>query len=462
MTRDTEDNNDDVNTEDEDHWLHRYRLANPGPLSLVLDAVIDEVTWSEQRARKRKAKDAETFRLVVDVVVSNLAHSLLMRPGGRPLIISRDTGGRRAYDNPVIPRATFVQTVDLLEAAGFLTQAVGSKGRGLTTIRATDRLAALVDGYGVDLGSFRIDRRKPLIIVKRKTDHGPRIRPTRAPLDFSATRETEDLSNEVSRFNDFLATSDLGFVPDGLGAVDIADRTLTRHFVILEGQSLRFDQVGRLSGGFWQNLERSRRGSLRIGGEPIADLDFESLHPRLAYLHLGKECPSGDLYDLTGLLTGYDNDNRKHRGGVKQGLCSLLNGGRAGAPYGKPSHLEDLPAGTTPASLRAALKAKHPALVSVIDPPVPLKVPMGYRLMMVESTILLEALDHLMSLGIVALPSHDGVFTAQSNAEIAQEALQAASKLIVDVSLPVKAKPVPGPRQAILRPIYNQPLHQYA
>lgn len=461
MTQDTEDDDDSATTKEKDPWLHQYRLSRPGPLSAVLDVVIDEVTFIEERARKRKAKDAETFHLVTDVVVSNLAYSLLRHPGGKPLVISRDTGGRRAYDNPAIPRATFVQTVDLLEAAGFLTQTMGARGKGLTTIQATSRLAALVSGLGVDLGCFRLDKHNPLVMLRRKVVHGPGQEPTRRNIEFQDTPETERIQLEMSRLNSFLATADLGFIPDGLGLVDtIHDRTLSRRFVVLNDQAARFDQVGRLSGGFWTNLEKNRRGTLRIQGEPIADLDFEAMHPRIAYLLLGKEWPQDDPYDLTGLLNGYDHSNKEHRGAVKKGLSSLLNGGRAGRKYGKP--LEGLPSGATPASLRAALKAKHPALVSIIDPPAPLKVPLGYRLMKLESDILLEALDHLMSLGVVALPSHDGVFTAQSNAQIAQEALRAASRRILGVALPVKPKPVPEPLQPILRATQNQPIHCYA
>lgn len=461
MTPDTDDDNDDSNTKEKEPWLHQYRLSRPGPLGSVLNVVIDEVTFIEKRARNRRAKDAETFRLVTDVVVSNLAYNLLRHPGGKPLVISRDTGGRRAYDNPAIPRATFVQTVDLLEAAGFLTQTMGARGKGLTTIQATSRLAALVSGLGVDLGCFRFDRNHPLLILRRKVVHGPGQEPTRRNIEFQDTPETERIRLEMLRLNSFLTGADLGFIPDGLGLVDtIHDRTLSRRFVVLNDQAARFDQVGRLSGGFWTNLEKDRRGGLRIQGEPIADLDFEAMHPRIAYLLLGKNWPQGDPYDLTGLLNGYDHRNKEHRSAVKKGLSSLLNGGRAGRKYGKP--LEGLPTGATPASLRAALKARHPALMPVIDPPVPLDVPLGYRLMKRESDVLLKALDDLMSLDVVALPSHDGVFVAQSNAQIAQEALQAASKFILGITLPVKPKPVPEPLQPIIRAIHNQPTHCYA
>lgn len=314
----------------------------------------------------------------------------------------------------------------------------------------------------MDLGCFRLDRRKPLIVLNSKTDRGPRLKPTRTPIAFDPTPDTERMGTEVARLNTFLAGSDLGFIPDGLGTVDTNDRALTRRFVVLSGQGMRFDQVGRLYGGFWQGLQRHRRGNLRIEGEPIADLDFVSLHPRLAYRLHGQECPPDDLYDLTGLLDGFDRHNRDHRDAAKQGLCSCLNGGRAGALPNQPSHLDALPPGTTAADLRTALKLKHPRLVSIIDPPEPPKVPLGYQLMMIESTILLDALGRLMLAGVVALPSHDGIFTAQCNAQIAHGALQAASLAVVGVSLPVKPKTVPGPSQAILRPIHHQPANQYA
>lgn len=53
-------------------------------------------------------------------------------------------------------------------------------------------------------------------------------------------------------------------------------------------------------------LKSTQRDRIRIDGKPGSDLDFQNLGPRLVYAGMGKEAPSGDLYDLTGHLVGYE------------------------------------------------------------------------------------------------------------------------------------------------------------
>ena len=77
---------------------------------------------------------------------------------------------------------------------------------------------------------------------------------------------------------------DIDFIDDGIAPrIDPFDRTLKRRFVILPGQPERFDQSGRLYGGFWQNLKSERRRHIRVRGEPVAVLDYGSMFTRLAY-----------------------------------------------------------------------------------------------------------------------------------------------------------------------------------
>ena len=70
--------------------------------------------------------------------------------------------------------------------------------------------------------------------------------------------------------------------------------------MIREGQPERFDQGGRLYGGFWQNLKSCRREHIRIEGEPITVLDYGSMFTRLAYYEVGTVPPEGDLYAIPG------------------------------------------------------------------------------------------------------------------------------------------------------------------
>jgi hypothetical protein len=58
---------------------------------------------------------------------------------------------------------------------------------------------------------------------------------------------------------------------------------------------------GRLFGGFWMTMERDERFRLlRIAGEPVVNVDFSSLFPRLAYVRARAAQPDADLYDVAG------------------------------------------------------------------------------------------------------------------------------------------------------------------
>ncbi len=384
-------------------------------------------------------------------MVANLAKSYLTHRKPKPIVVCRDhKEPLTIYNNHDLLRRTLGKTLDILQSAGLLIQTEGSSTKGLrSTMRIAPSLVQLVEDHGVDLSCFgRLDG-EPLLIVSTKLDRGYHQEPKSKLRDYEPTPETEALSDQVARINDHLVKADIQFLPDGFGPVNTLDRRLTRRFKLLPRQELRFDQVGRLYGGFWMNLKKYRRGNIRIDGEPIADLDFVSLHPRLAYRGLGLEWPDGDLYDLTGYLDGYRRGNPDHRDAVKQGLCSILNGGRGGAAPGQPSHLDDLPRGTTAKKLREALCQKHPGLVSIIEPKERSKEILGYSLMFTESRILLSTLEQLMTLNVVALPSHDGLFVAQSNARLAQEVMEAVSMVLVGIALPVKLKDILGAPEAI-------------
>jgi hypothetical protein len=75
--------------------------------------------------------------------------------------------------------------------------------------------------------------------------------------------------------------------------VDAYDRTMHCHFVLTaRDDAVRFDQSGRLFGGFWLNLKSSRGGSTRNEGKRHATLDLcSALFERLAQAveHLGRE-----------------------------------------------------------------------------------------------------------------------------------------------------------------------------
>jgi hypothetical protein len=212
-------------------------------------------------------------------------------------------------------------------------------------------------------------------------------------------------------------------------------------------------------------LKSTQRDRIRIDGKPGSDLDFQNLGPRLVYAGMGKEAPSGDLYDLTGHLVGYNHDNPQHRKAIKRALASCLKGGAGGKRGTKPKDgklgttgiLDPLPSGITAAEIRKALVAKHPEFRGILEAcggsQEHAEVPVGFSIMFDESRILLKALEKLMDRGVVALPQHDGLLVARSNQRIAEEALETASMEIVRVKMPAEVKAdygAPGATESLL------------
>ncbi|AWN43368.1 hypothetical protein DK389_26230 [Methylobacterium durans] len=297
----------------------------------------------------------------------------------------------------------------------------------------------MVDQHSITIEDFGRDPNEEVIILSHKskglahTSEGVVWRKIPEWIDYTDTAETIARREWLRKLNAFLREADISFVDDGLSPqVCTEDRTMQRRFSLLSRKDVRWDLGGRLFGGFWQQLKRERRDGLRIGGEPVADLDLKNAFARLAYLHVGQEMPEDDAYDLSGFLPGYHND--LHRDGVKNGFSALLFGGAADCSEIKAK----LPPGTNHKHLRAALEAKHPALAPLFQTTV------GYALMHTESRILIGALDRLMMQGVVALGMHDGLMVAVSQQEAAQRALEAASEEIVGARLPVVTKVVCG------------------
>jgi len=172
-------------------------------------------------------------------------------------------------------------------------------------------------------------------------------------------------------------------------------------------------------------LKATEREHLRIDGEPIADLDFVSMFPNLAYRHVGKEPPPGDLYAIEGL--------EDHRDGAKAALSALLSYDRD--MQSLPPRLKAmLPDGWTAGRLKDAVAAKHPDLVPLLG------ADFGLDLMFTESRILMATLQRMMAEDVPALPMHDGIMVPGEKAVAAKRAMEAASEQIVGVQLAVGVK----------------------
>jgi hypothetical protein len=434
-------------------------IAKGEPLRLLVAETLEAIDQFEQthhpRLRARKAADRKSHESLVQALVVNLAHSVLSPPPGGRLAIqagnpSKGVGryGNPAFGKGVKPLLDLMHETDLLE----FRLPIAMRGE-VSSIAPTASFASRVRELGITLGDIGRDEREEVLVLTRRA--GTRAARSTDRINYKETAETTALRGAVRELNAFLAAADIEFLEDGaLPHIDPHDRLLKRRFVIHKGEEAeRFNQGGRLFGGFWSNLASSRRGSIRIQGEPIAELDYSSMFARLAYADIGGEAPPGDLYAIPG-LEGYRSgvklafnvflfDSKRFRARWPVGEMGIGVGDDADAKARDHLHTGDiapqfegrLPAGwENPERLRAAILDRHPALGKAFGRR------LGYGLMFTESRVLTTVLADLMERGIVALSLHDGLLVARSNANEAADVMRAKVLEVCGARIPVEVK----------------------
>ena len=442
-------------------WFDAWKVAKAGGLKALVDSTVQLISHHEARTRARtRARRAvdETHHLRrVEAVICNLAHAVLFPPPTGRIAVKLGNGrkGRSRYDSPVFGKR-LSPLIMMLVDLDFLDVRAPSVMRGeVSSMAPSAWFARKVAEFGVQLSDFGRDENEEVILLNRNVRSlgtwaqiGSRSI-HREPIDYIDTVVTRKYREEVRHLNAFLGEADIDFVDDGRKPrIDPFDRTLKRRFVLLTYQATRFDQGGRLYGGFWQNLKTERRRHIRINGEPVAVLDYGSMFTRLAYAEVGAVPPGGDLYAIPG-LEGY-------RSGVKLAMnCFLFDGGRrsswpnelgigvgddveaAASPTSPAAAFEArLPAGWSVSTTKEAILRCHPALKNAWGRQ------LGYRLMFNESQILVAVLQDLFSRDITALGLHDGLLIPRSKVAVATEVMMMRGKEMTGLILPVSHKEV--------------------
>jgi len=419
-----------------DGWL---RAKEAGGLRRLVERTIQLLEHHEEhtkaRDRARRPDDQKAHLLRIEAIVCNLTYAVLEPPPTGKIATKLGNGnkGLTRYESKVLGKM-MRPTVLMLECLDILAVHKPKAIRGeVYSIVPTAWFRDRVQEFGITKDDFTRDAAEEVLILRRSVKEdtdwasGSAPRKTREPINYTETGETRKLRDGMRCLNGFLAAADIAFLDDGLEPrVDPFERTSKRRFVILEGQPEGFDQGGRLYGGFWQNLKSDRRQHIRIGGEPVAVLDYGSMFTRLAYFEAGAVPPEGDLYAIPG-TEGY-------RSGIKLAMnCFLFDGGNRskwpkelGVGVGTDLDAESdpsneaasyeggLPAGWTVGKTKKAILAVHPALKAAWGRR------MGYRLMYKESEVLIAVLETLRTRNIPALGLHDGLIVAQSKAKEAE------------------------------------------
>lgn len=399
------------------------RAAGPA----LVEAIRRAVTTLENREarlgarrRRRSVEDRGKFKLAVEAIACNLVAAHLSAPGGL-LAVPRDANimwPTKRYRTPVYG-SHFLSALDLMTdpevgLAETVTKGfkIDSGHRQLTTIVPTPTFLNLL-GAGPSWGDLKRDAASEVLVLRGRKDPKTGIAPT---LDYPETATTRRLRKDVQRLNRYLGTAHLIVLPSSgpdATPIDPTRRTVRRIFnngVWTEG--------GRLFDGFWETMPRTERfDRLRIAtaetpeGERIVNVDFGQLFPSLAYAMQDLPRPDADLYDVRG--------DGRHRDGFKKLLNALLFATQPMTRWPTDT-ASAFPAGTKLQAVLAEIVRCHEPIAHLFGTGI------GFRLMNIESAILLDALFRLYAAGVTALPLHDSILVAASQETAARSAMQEA------------------------------------
>lgn len=383
----------------------------------LVGGLLAEMEAGEARHRARKAVD----RMRLEAILGTMALDLFMAAGedlDRWLAYSRRNEDyevkQRRYVHPDASRQIAVQAAVFLTAAGYADSKAGSYkrseigGHGFRArLRATSKLIALFNARGVGRADIGVREGAELVVLKgpparrggpkplvgyddNPTTHGMRegLRAWAAVANAHNIQPAERLSGPSER--------SLEDADDGAGA--IIAREQARLYRVFNNGS--WTAGGRLYGGWWMTMPSAQRARITIDGEPVVELDFKSLHPRLAYHLAGQPlAPDDDPYDLGGRFAAVD------RSVLKVAFNQLLAVGPE-ARIRKPAHTA-LPRGMAYRDLLEALERKHQPIQSW------LRRARALELQHLDSQIAAGVLGYFThSLKRPVLPIHDSFIVA--------------------------------------------------
>lgn len=407
-----------------DHWFDPWATCEGPHLKALSESIARQVHQAPTKghqARIRQPKREQVER-VTNIVSSLVANLVVMHHDGDPehkrLAIPLRHISLSRYDRKGFGHLPHV--IDAMAIMGLVVKHAAHIKKRRTGIEATGSLLdALLSGTVAEVGRAEGEETIWLTARMGRDAFGHKL-PYRQ-VDYVDTPETCSLRTEMEEINAFLATQRIE-----LRGQTQAGFKLTRRFLLRDiGDPHTFHLHGRLYGGFWESMPKALRADLRINGEPIADLDYASMFPRLAYARVGAEPPEGDLYAIPGL--------EEHRVGVKAGFAAMLSSSNEMTRL--PSEVkESLPMGWTGRRLAKAIGAKHPALAPLYGRDIALD------LMFTESCILVAVLLRLARTGIGALPMHDGIMVAARHCEMAKVVMMELAAMRAGMSIPVVVK----------------------
>lgn len=402
------------------------RRAKAPNLQVAVSGLAKDLEAAEMqlglRVRQRDREARDKFRLAVEVLACNFL-VIQMVGSSQPLAVPKGSAAMwashrskpRVFGKPFLDALAILEHRDVAMIERVVTgYKFGAGTGGLSTIRARPKLLSTLAVSVDSWDELTRDAPAEVLILKAPKVKGEDA----AEMGYRETGRTRKLRKEVEAINQWLASAPIYLhgSPSNLDEhsqpIDPTKRSVRRIF-----NNGVWTDGGRLYGAFWETMPRSMRFDLlRIGsakvpaGESICDVDYGQLFPRLAYARADVSETPDELYDVFG--------DGSSRGGVKKLLNALLfhKGRLTRWPTGTGKHF----GGMKLSEAVAAIYSAHQPIAHLFGTGI------GHKLAFMESTILIEVLQRLRFINVVALPLHDAVLVAQSNAEVAKREMEEA------------------------------------
>lgn len=380
----------------------------------------------EPRNRKRTATGKRLFDLQVEALISELVCAELKNPN-QGLMVSLSNqilGGKDRY-KPKIFSQTLPEIIRKMATPemGFLTIEKGyanpfvpSKGFR-SVIRAGWRIKDRIDSNGLTLNDFSTGLDQELIILKKEKDD---LFDKGKWLSYKDTDKTAADRAKLRQINQWLQLADISIINiSGSANVDPSNRLLRRIF-----NNSRFDQGGRLFGGFWQNMRKEdRQDQILISDMDIVELDYGQIAVGIMYGVVGIIPTFKDAYEIPGLE------------GRREGVKKILN---AMTQSKKP--LSRFPQGSKKYFKNSILKISDVSeLIKNFHKPIAhlFHTDQGMNNQYQESEIMVEVLLKLINKNITALPIHDAILVAEIDASKAKRVMRSVFKSWAGFDIPV-------------------------
>lgn len=325
-----------------------------------------------------------------------------------------------------------VAAVDGLEAAGLIEHHCGFRDR-VTGVGRQSRMRATVELMELLLAHRiaprMVTRIHPPVVLRDLAGND---------LDICDNSVAKAMAPAIETINEMLRTADVCLRITREQRIDLAHRCHvdTTRKSVYRVFNVDFEHGGRFYGHWIQNLPRESRPFLEIGGQPVVELDFESLHPRMLYAQADALPPDGDIYSLPDVAPYYRKvikillNTLINARTEKSAINSVLYGSSDKVGIAKEYGLgRDRVVGMV-----AGLKTRHHAIADKFGSGA------GLKLQNIDSEIARDVMLALWQDGIHTIPLHDSFIVAATNAAKLYGAMRTAARQHFHSDLPVEIK----------------------